>query len=102
MAVLIGRVRTGGADLAAPSVAVSLFDTMTDIMGYQLTHAQHSGIDRPPGGMRSTAVAPYDALGTRDGQTVCWVPPTTLNGCDWRATSSTETACRRPALRQQL
>jgi itaconate CoA-transferase len=40
MAVLIGWARHGGADAAAPSVAVSLFDTMTVIMGYQLTHAR--------------------------------------------------------------
>lgn len=55
---------------AAPSVAVSLFDTMTDIMGYQLTYTQHSGIDQQPLGMSSPAVAPYGAFPTRDGQTV--------------------------------
>lgn len=53
-----------------PDVAVSLFDTMTDIMGYQLTYTQHSGIDQEPLGMSSPAVAPYGAFGTRDGQTV--------------------------------
>ena len=55
---------------AAPAVAVSLFDTMTDIMGYQLTYTQHSGIDQQPLGMSSPAVAPYGAFATRDGQTV--------------------------------
>ncbi|MDO3639733.1 CaiB/BaiF CoA transferase family protein [Mycolicibacterium arseniciresistens] len=59
--------RAGGA---APSVAVSLFDTMTDIMGYQLTYTQHSGIDQQPLGMSSPAVAPYGSFPTRDGQTV--------------------------------
>lgn len=69
MALLLGRVRTGSTE-AAPAVAVSLFDTMTDIMGYQLTYTQHSGIDQEPLGMSSPAVAPYGSFGTRDGQTV--------------------------------
>lgn len=69
MALLLGRARSGSTD-AAPAVAVSLFDTMTDIMGYQLTYTQHSGIDQEPLGMSSPAVAPYGAFGTRDGQTV--------------------------------
>jgi len=43
---------------------------MTDIMGYQLTYTQHSGIDQQPLGMSSPAVAPYGSFATRDGQTV--------------------------------
>jgi crotonobetainyl-CoA:carnitine CoA-transferase CaiB-like acyl-CoA transferase len=62
-------------------VAVRLFDTMTDIMGYQLTHAQHSGIDQPPLGMSSPAVAPYGAFGTRDGHTVVLG---TTNDAEWQ------------------
>lgn len=69
MALLLGRARNGSSD-AAPAVAVSLFDTMTDIMGYQLTYTQHSGTDQEPLGMSSPAVAPYGSFGTRDGQTV--------------------------------
>ena len=69
MALLLGRARQGDTG-AAPSVAVSLFDTMTDIMGYQLTYTQHSGIDQIPLGMSSPAVAPYGSFPTRDGQTV--------------------------------
>lgn len=69
MALLLGRARSGATD-AAPAVAVSLLDTMTDIMGYQLTYTQHSGIDQEPLGMSSPAVAPYGSFGTRDGQTV--------------------------------
>jgi len=56
--------RRGGA------VAVSLFDTMTDLMGYALTYTQHSGVDQEPRGMGSPAVAPYGAYRTADGQTV--------------------------------
>lgn len=71
MALLIGRARGSvGAAEAMPSVAVSLFDTMTDIMGYQLTYTQHSGVDQQPLGMSSPAVAPYGAFDTRDGQKV--------------------------------
>lgn len=69
MALLLGRARNGAAD-AAPAVAVSLFDTMTDIMGYHLTYTQHSGIDQEPLGMSSPAVAPYGSFSTGDGQTV--------------------------------
>lgn len=72
MALLIGRERRRDATppAAMPAVALSLFDTMTDIMGYQLTYTQHSGIDQQPLGMSSPAVAPYGAFATRDGQTV--------------------------------
>ena len=69
VALLLGRAR-GRSEGPAPAVAVSLFDTMTDIMGYQLTYTQHSGIDQQPLGMSSPAVAPYGAFATRDGQTV--------------------------------
>lgn len=64
-----GAADEGGAG-PAPAVAVSLFDTMTDIMGYQLTYTQHSGVDQKPLGMSSPAVAPYGAFPTRDHQTV--------------------------------
>ncbi|MFS0897004.1 CaiB/BaiF CoA transferase family protein [Mycolicibacterium litorale] len=71
LALLYARKGSGdqGAD-PAPAVAVSLFDTMTDIMGYQLTYTQHSGVDQQPLGMSSPAVAPYGAYPTRDDQTV--------------------------------
>lgn len=58
------RSRRGGA------VNVSLFDTMTELMGYPLTYTQHSGIDQQPLGMSSPAVSPYGAFDTADGQTV--------------------------------
>jgi crotonobetainyl-CoA:carnitine CoA-transferase CaiB-like acyl-CoA transferase len=52
------------------TVNVSLFDTMAELMGYSLNIAAHAGIDQPPVGMGSPAVAPYSAYGTADGQTV--------------------------------
>ena len=66
MAMLYARDtgrRAGGG-----GVAVSLFDTMMDVMGYQLTYTQHSGIDQQPLGMSSPAVAPYGSYDTADGQ----------------------------------
>ena len=45
-----------------PSVELSLFDVMTDVMGYALTYTQHSGIDQQPLGVGSPAVAPYGAF----------------------------------------
>jgi len=69
MALLIGR-KGAGSDEPAPSVTVSLFDTMAEMMGYHLTYARHSGIDQQPLGMSSPAVAPYGAYPTADGHTV--------------------------------
>ncbi|MFF8450063.1 CaiB/BaiF CoA transferase family protein [Streptomyces leeuwenhoekii] len=51
-------------------VAVSLFDTMTELMGYPLTYTRHSGVEQQPLGMGSPAVSPYGAYRTADGQTV--------------------------------
>ncbi|XCI61858.1 CoA transferase [Mycolicibacterium parafortuitum] len=69
LALLYGRVRQP-APGPAPHVELSLFDVMTDVMGYALTYTQHSGIDQEPLGVGSPAVAPYGAFPTRDGQTV--------------------------------
>ena len=69
LALLVGRNGANGG-APAPSVALSLFDVMTDVMGYQLTYTQHSGIDQEPLGVGSPAVAPYGAFPTRDKQTV--------------------------------
>lgn len=69
LALLYGRARRPEA-AAAPAVELSLFDVMTDVMGYALTYTQHSGIDQEPLGVGSPAVAPYGAFPTRDGQTV--------------------------------
>ena len=52
------------------SVSVSMFDTMTELMGYPLAVARHTGVDQQPVGMGSPAVAPYGAYRTADAQTV--------------------------------
>ncbi|MFV9635627.1 CaiB/BaiF CoA transferase family protein [Mycobacterium neumannii] len=80
LALLVGRGR-GNAGAASQSVALSLFDVMTDVMGYQLTYTQHSGIDQEPLGVGSPAVAPYGAFPTRDGQTVALG---TTNDREWQ------------------
>ena len=69
LALLVGRAQRP-FDGVAPHVELSLFDVMTDVMGYALTYTQHSGIDQQPLGVGSPAVAPYGAFPTRDGQTV--------------------------------
>ncbi len=66
------------------AVSVSLFDTMTDLMGYPLTYTQHSGVDQQPLGMSSPAVAPYGAYRTADGQTVVLG---TTNDKEWQRLS---------------
>jgi itaconate CoA-transferase len=66
------------------AVAVSLFDTMTDLMGYPLTFTQHSGVDQQPLGMSSPAVAPYGAYRTSDDQTVVLG---TTNDAEWQRLS---------------
>jgi len=68
VALLCGRERGVGPE--ASSVAVSLFDTMTELMGYPLTYTRHSGIEQQPLGMSSPAVAPYGTHRTADGHTV--------------------------------
>jgi crotonobetainyl-CoA:carnitine CoA-transferase CaiB-like acyl-CoA transferase len=68
LALLVGRGNRPAGP--APSVELSLFDVMTDVMGYALTYTQHSGIDQEPLGVGSPAVAPYGAFATRDGHTV--------------------------------
>jgi itaconate CoA-transferase len=68
LALLVDR--GGRSEFVAPAVELSLFDVMTDIMGYQLTYTQHTGIDQQPLGVSAPAVAPYGAFPARDGQTV--------------------------------
>ncbi|MEV7886701.1 CaiB/BaiF CoA transferase family protein [Streptomyces sp. NPDC002817] len=67
VALLYAGERRGGRGGA---VAVSLFDTMTELMGYPLTYTRHSGMEQQPIGLGSPAVAPYGAYRTADGQTV--------------------------------
>ena len=87
LALLVARGR-GSDEAPAPAVELSLFDVMTDVMGYALTYTQHSGIDQEPLGVGSPAVAPYGAFPTRDGQTVV-LGTTNDREWQWPARSST-------------
>lgn len=72
MATLVRQGR-GGADAGlagGAAISVSMFDTMTELMGYALTYTRHSGVDQQPLGMSSPAVAPYGAYRTGDGHDV--------------------------------
>ena len=88
LALLVARGGRTGA--AAPAVELSLFDVMTDIMGYQLTYTQHSGIDQQPLGISSPAVAPYGAFPPGTARRWCSAPPTTASGSGWHGRSSTD------------
>ena len=82
--------RKGETDLgAAPSVELSLFDVMTDIMGYQLTYTQHTGEDQQPLGIGAPAVAPYGAFATATARPWSWVRRTIESGSGWPRRSST-------------
>ena len=70
LALLCGKERHRERGNAFSSVSVSMFDTMTELMGYPLTYTKYSGIDQQPLGMSSPAVAPYGSYTTGDGQTV--------------------------------
>jgi itaconate CoA-transferase len=82
-----------GGTQPAPSVTVSMFDTMTELMGYPLTFTRHSGVDQTPIGMSSPAVAPYGAYSTADGQTVVLG---TTNDREWQRLA--RDVLRRPDL----
>ncbi|HEU4362862.1 MAG TPA: CaiB/BaiF CoA-transferase family protein [Mycobacterium sp.] len=84
MALLFGRERRNHQETVTPSVTVSLFDAMAEMMGYHPTYARHSGIDQQPLGMSSPAVAPYGAYPTADGHTVVLG---TTNDREWQRLS---------------
>ena len=75
------------------AVTVSLFDTMTELMGYPLNYTRHTGVDQQPAGMGSPAVAPYRGYRTADGQTVVLG---TTNDREWQRLAAD--VLRRPDL----
>ena len=87
LSLLLRRERGSGSGDLAPGgaqVQVSLFDTMTELMGYALNYTLHTGIDQEPRGMGSPAVAPYGSYATADGQTVVLG---TTNDREWQRLS---------------
>ena len=95
LALLYSRDAGSTSSSHGNTVGVSLFDTMTDLMGYPLTFTQHSGVDQQPLGMSSPAVAPYGAYRTSDGQTVVLG---TTNDAEWQRLSRQilDVAARQP------
>jgi itaconate CoA-transferase len=77
LAALHDRARTR----QGTSCSVSMFDVVTELMGYPLTYTRYTGIDQEPVGMGSPAVAPYGAYRTADGQTVVIG---TTNDAEWQ------------------
>lgn len=88
LSLLLRRERSGPGDgepaRGGAQVQVSLFDTMTELMGYALNYTLHTGIDQEPRGMGSPAVAPYGSYATADGQTVVLG---TTNDREWQRLS---------------
>lgn len=80
LALLCSRSRHGESGPGA-AVSVSLFDAMTELMGYPLNYTLHSGVNQQPLGMGSPAVAPYGSYRTVDGQTVVLG---TTNDAEWQ------------------
>jgi crotonobetainyl-CoA:carnitine CoA-transferase CaiB-like acyl-CoA transferase len=62
-------------------IEISMFDAMTELMGYPLTWTAATGVDQQPVGMGSPAVAPYGAYPTKDGRTVVLG---TTNDAEWQ------------------
>ena len=77
LAALFARRATG----RGAAIEVSLFDTVTDFLGFELLHARYTGRERPPIGMSSPVVAPYGAYPTRDGRVAVLG---TTNDAEWQ------------------
>jgi crotonobetainyl-CoA:carnitine CoA-transferase CaiB-like acyl-CoA transferase len=82
LAALVARGTTG----RGAAIEISMFDTVTDFLGFALLHARYTGIERPPIGMSSPVVAPYGAYPTKDGRTA--VLGTTNDG-EWQRLART-------------
>jgi len=82
LTALYDRERTG----RGAAIAVSMFDTVAEFMGYALNHARHTGYDQAPNGLSAPAVAPYGAYPTSDGQTVVLG---TTNDAEWQRLAGT-------------
>ena len=80
LAALHGRSLTGCGTV----LDMSMFNVVTDFVGFALLHSKYTGTDRPPNGMSSPVVAPYGAYPTADGHLVVLG---TTNDQEWRRLS---------------
>ncbi len=86
LSLLVARGHDGsGGGRRGGAIAISLFDTMAELMGYALNFTRYTGIDQEPRGMGSPAVAPYGSYPTADGQTVVLG---TTNDREWQRFST--------------
>ncbi|MDX6286664.1 MAG: itaconate CoA-transferase [Frankiales bacterium] len=77
LAALYQREKSG----QGAAIAISLFDVITDLMGFALQYTMATGEERPPNGLSSPAVAPYGGYPTSDGKTVVLG---TTNDAEWQ------------------
>jgi itaconate CoA-transferase len=77
LAALVARPVNG----RGAAIEISMFDTVTDFIGFALLHALYTGQERPPIGMSSPVVAPYGAYPTKDGRLVVLG---TTNDAEWQ------------------
>lgn len=66
LAALYERERTG----RGRAIAVSLMDSIAELMGYSLYFTQFSGRRHVPNGISHPTLAPYESFETADGRTV--------------------------------
>jgi crotonobetainyl-CoA:carnitine CoA-transferase CaiB-like acyl-CoA transferase len=66
LAALYARERTG----VGAAISISMFDVISEFMGFALQYTRHTGEERQPNGMSTPMVAPYGGYPTSDGQTV--------------------------------
>jgi itaconate CoA-transferase len=77
LAALYDRERTG----RGTAIAVSLFDSIAEWMGYPLHYTLGTGVEQEPRGVGSPAVAPYGAYPTADGESLVLG---TTNDAEWQ------------------
>jgi len=65
LAALYARERTG----VGAAISISMFDVISEFMGFALQYTRHTGEERQPNGMSTPMVAPYGGYPTSDGQT---------------------------------
>jgi itaconate CoA-transferase len=66
LAALFARERTG----VGAAISISMFDVISEFMGFALQYTRHTGDERQPNGMSTPMVAPYGGFPTNDRQTV--------------------------------
>ena len=98
LAALFARERTG----VGAAISISMFDVISEFMGFALQYTRHTGEERQPNGMSTPMVAPYGGYPTSDGQTVVLG---TTNDREWQRLAAPDARAagpgRRPAVRHQ-